>query len=124
MRINILQGCFLPVPAIRGGAIEKAWHSLGQAFAQKGHQVTHVSRLCDGLSELESTGGVTNARVKGADPVRNPYLLKALELPYVLRALRILPSADVIVTHAFWAPMLLPQRKYGKIYVHVGRYSH
>ena len=53
MRITILQGAFLPVPALRGGAIEKAWESLGQEFSRNGHEVTHVSRLCDGLPESE-----------------------------------------------------------------------
>ena len=54
MRITILQGAFLPVPAIRGGAIEKAWQVLGEAFVKAGHDVTHISRLCDGLPEQES----------------------------------------------------------------------
>ena len=56
MKITILQGAFLPVPALRGGAIEKAWEALGQAFAEKGHVVTHVSRLCDGLPSREKIG--------------------------------------------------------------------
>ena len=58
MRITILQGAFLPVPAIRGGAIEKAWQVLGEAFVKAGHDVTHISRLCDGLPEQESIEGV------------------------------------------------------------------
>ena len=58
MKITILQGAFLPVPAIRGGAIEKAWQVLGEAFAKAGHEVTHISRLCDGLPEQESIEGV------------------------------------------------------------------
>ena len=44
MKITILQGAFLPVPAIQGGAIEKAWEALGQAFAVAGHNVTHISK--------------------------------------------------------------------------------
>ena len=58
MKITILQGAFLPVPALRGGAIEKAWEALGQAFAKQGHEVTHVSRLCDGLPPREKIGEV------------------------------------------------------------------
>ncbi len=122
MRINILQGAFLPVPAIRGGAIEKAWHALGRSFAANGHQVTHVSRLCDGLERAESMDGVRHVRVPGTDAVKNPYLLKALELPYVLRARRVLSVADILVNHTFWGPLLLPRQKYGRIYVHLGRY--
>lgn len=122
MRINILQGAFLPVPAIRGGAIEKAWDKLGREFVKLGHEVTHVSRLCDDLPQEETCFGVRHLRVPGANAVKNQWLLKALELPYVLRAQKVLPRADVLVTHAFWAPILLPSKRLGNMYVHVGRY--
>jgi glycosyltransferase involved in cell wall biosynthesis len=122
MRITILQGAFLPVPALRGGAIEKAWQALGEAFAREGHEVTHISRLCDGLPEMEKVNGVQYLRVKGADACSNSLLLKAREFPYVWRAQKVLPPADILVTHAFWAPILLNREKFGKIYVHVGRY--
>ena len=122
MKITILQGAFLPVPALRGGAIEKAWEALGQSFADAGHKVTHISRMCDGLPENEKMGRVQHIRVKGFDGVKNPLLLKILEIFYVLRVKRVLPSADILVTHAFWAPLLLNKEKFGKIYVHVGRY--
>ena len=122
MRITILQGAFLPVPAIRGGAIEKAWQVLGEAFVKAGHDVTHISRLCDGLPEQESIEGVRHLRIPGADATKYSYLLKLREISYVLRARRILPEADILVTHAFWAPLFFPAEKFGKIYVHVGRY--
>jgi len=122
MKITILQGAFLPVPALRGGAIEKAWEALGQAFAQKGHEVNHISRLCDGLPAREKIGKVTHFRVKGANAVSNPWMLKLLEIPYLIRAKRVLSEADVLVTHAFWAPLLLPRTRFGKLYLHVGRF--
>lgn len=122
MRITILQGAFLPVPAIRGGAIEKAWQVLGEAFVKAGHDVTHISRLCDGLPEQEFISGVRHLRIPGADATKYSYLLKLREISYVLRARRILPEADILVTHAFWAPLFLPTEKFGKLYVHVGRY--
>ena len=122
MRISILQGAFLPVPPIRGGAIEKAWDHLGTEFVKLGHEVTHVSRLCDGLPKEETRSGVRHLRVSGANAVSSPWLMKALELPYLLRAKKVLPEADVLVTHAFWAPLLLSSQGFGKIYVHVGRY--
>ncbi|MDA8775160.1 glycosyltransferase family 4 protein [Opitutales bacterium] len=122
MRITILQGAFLPVPALRGGAIEKAWEALGQCFGDAGHSVTHISRLCDGLPENEQIGTVQHVRVKGFDSVKNSLFLKFLEIFYVLRVKKVLPQADILVTHAFWAPLLLNKEKFGKIYVHVGRY--
>ena len=122
MKITILQGAFLPVPALRGGAIEKAWEALGQAFAEKGHVVTHVSRLCDGLPSREKIGDVRHIRVRGTNAVSGSWLLKLLEIPYVFRAKRVLPEADILVTHAFWAPLFLPRDRFGKLYLHVGRF--
>ena len=122
MKITILQGAFLPVPPLRGGAIEKAWQGLGEAFVQAGHEVTHVSRLWGDLPAREKIRGVQHIRVRGARATQNSILLKLREIFYVMRARKILPEADILVTHAFWAPLLLPKDKHGKIYVHVGRY--
>jgi glycosyltransferase involved in cell wall biosynthesis len=122
MKITILQGAFLPVPPLRGGAIEKAWQGLGEAFVQAGHEVTHISRLWGDLPARETIRGVQHIRVRGARATQNSILLKMREMFYVLRARKILPKADILVTHAFWAPLLLPKDKFGKIYVHVGRY--
>ena len=41
---------------------------------------------------------------------------------YVLRARRIMSPADILITHAFWAPILFPRQEYGVQYIHVGRY--
>lgn len=122
MRITILQGAFLPVPALRGGAIEKAWEALGQEFSLEGHEVIHISRHCDGLSKQEKIGNVQHVRIKGSNAVRSKWLLKIFEFIYVWRARKVLPNADILITHTFWAPIIYPQEKYGKIYVHVGRY--
>jgi len=122
MKITILQGAFFPVPAIQGGAIEKAWEVLGQAFAAVGHTVTHISKRHPELPDNEYIGAVHHLRVRGFKSVQSPYLLKLKELLYVLKVRSVLPPADILVTHTFWAPLLLPQKKYGKIFVHVGRY--
>lgn len=122
MKITILHGAFFPVPALRGGAIGKAWDGLGQGFSSKGHKVTHISRKYDGLPEEERNGNVRHLRVGGFNSVNNALFLKFKELLYVFRAQKVLPQADILVTHAFWAPLLLHKVKFGKIYVHVGRY--
>ena len=122
MKITIVQGAFLPVPSLRGGAIEKAWFELGKAFAKEGHEVTHISRHCDNLPKKEFINGVCHIRVRSRNAVPNAYLLKLLELPYVWRVRRILPKADILITNAFWAPILFDPKKNGKVYVHVGRY--
>jgi glycosyltransferase involved in cell wall biosynthesis len=122
MNISILQGAFLPVPPKRGGAIEKSWQALAEAFVQAGHHVSHVSRLCDDLPKQEIINGVHHFRIKGSEATTNPLLLKLREFAYVLRAQKILPKADILVTHSFWAPLIFNREKFGKIYVHVGRY--
>ena len=122
MKITILQGAFFPVPPLLGGAIEKAWEALGKEFAKLGHEVTHISRKFESLPERSTDGNIEHIRVQGANACSNPFLLKLRELPYVLRARKHLPKADVLVTHTFWAPLVFPKEKYGKLYVHVGRY--
>ena len=54
MKITIVQGAFLPVPPLLGGAVEKCWQALGQEFARRGHQVTHVSRAYGDLPARET----------------------------------------------------------------------
>jgi glycosyltransferase involved in cell wall biosynthesis len=122
VRITIVQGAFLPVPARMGGAIEKVWFALGCEFARRGHSVTHLSRAFPGLPPEETIAGVRHVRVGGFNATRSGMLLKLLDLCFSLRILRHLPPADIIVTNTFWLPILLRTERTGRIYVHVGRY--
>jgi glycosyltransferase involved in cell wall biosynthesis len=110
MRITILQGAFLPVPPIMGGAVEKIWFEMGKQFAARGHQVTHVSRSHPSLRPEEMIDGVRHLRVSGFETPRSGVWLKCLDFMYTLRAARHLPESDVIVTNTFWAPLLLNKR--------------
>ncbi len=122
MRITIVQGAFLPVPALMGGAVEKAWFALGKEFARRGHDVTHISRRCADLAEQETIEGVRHLRIPGFDTPRFLLHLKALDFIYSARVLRHLPSADMLVTNTFWLPILARDASRGKVYVHVARY--
>lgn len=122
MKITIVQGAFLPVPPVMGGAVEKIWFALGQEFARRGHQVTHISRALDDLPREEIIEGVRHLRVRGYDTPASLLRLKGLDLLYSLRARRVLPEADVLVTHTFWMPLLVRSPRVGKLYVHVARY--
>ena len=122
MRITIAQGAFLPVPPLRGGAIEKVWFQLGKLFAAQGHEVTHVSRLCDELPENETIGGVRHLRVPGYSTPPSPLKLKFLDYLYSRRVKRTLPDADILVTNTFWLPIIARHARFGKTYVHVGRF--
>src|SRR6187402_3622152 len=99
MKITIAQGAFLPVPPLRGGAVEKIWFALGREFARRGHEVTHVSRAFADLPREEVIEDVRHIRVPGYDTPRSLPWLKALDLFYSLRVLPRLPSADVLITH-------------------------
>lgn len=123
MRITILQGAFLPVPPIRGGAVEKMWFVLGQEFQRKGHRVVEISRRFPGLPQREVIEGVQHLRLPGADMPASLLRLKWLDLLYSLRALRALPAADILVTNTFWMPILAGwlRRDAGLILVDVAR---
>jgi glycosyltransferase involved in cell wall biosynthesis len=122
MKITIVQGAFLPVPPKMGGAVEKIWYALGKSFAQRGHEVTHISRAWPPLSETEVLDGVKHIRVPGSDTPSSLVRLKWRDLVYSMRVLDVLPKSDILVTNTFWLPMLASQAKHGKIYVHVARY--
>ncbi len=122
MKITIVQGAFLPVPPLRGGAIEKIWFALGQEFVRRGHSVTHLSRQFSGLPDDETIGGVRHLRVRGHDAPRSLLALKFFDLLYSMRIVRKLPPADVLVTNTFWLPVLIRSEKFGRLYVHVARY--
>jgi glycosyltransferase involved in cell wall biosynthesis len=122
MRITIVQGAFLPVPPIMGGAVEKIWFALGKEFARRGHSVTHISRRHAKLKCEEYIEGVHHVRVHGFDTTDSLLKLKWLDLIYSRRVLEVLPEADILLTNTFWLPLLAPKPKHGKIYVHVARY--
>jgi len=125
LKLAIVQGAFFPVPALLGGAIEKIWDDLGRTFAARGHEVTHLSCTHPELPRSEKSAGVQHVRVRGGRACRNPVLYKWRDLRYTIRARRWLnqvPRADLVVTHTFWAPMLLNPNRHGLIYVHAARF--
>ncbi len=120
LRITILQGAFFPVPPVRGGAVEKLWYGLAEAFAGAGHLVTHLSRAVPELPATEVRSGVKHLRVAGYDQPPGTLALKWRDLLYTRRALAAAPAADILVTNTFWAP-LLARSAQGAIYVSVER---
>lgn len=122
MRITIIQGAFLPVPAIRGGAVEKRWHRLGTVFSDSGATVTHLSRFCDGLAEAENMDGVDHRRVRGFDTPKSIAWLKVLDGIYSLRVMRTLRRSDIVISNTFWMPILLRKhQRWGKVVVDFAR---
>lgn len=122
MKITILQGAFLPVPPIQGGAVEKIWYKMGQEFASLGHEVLHISKAHSQLPKQEEINGVNYLRVSGYDTPSNIIKLKWLDLLYSRRAIKkISDDPDVIVTNTFWSPILLRRKIGNKVYVSVER---
>ena len=122
MRITIVQGAFLPVPPLLGGAVEKVWFNLGQEFARRGHEVTHISRAFKDLPRREVIDGVSHRRISGFDSPATLSRRLLLDFWYALRVRTQLPLADILVTHSFWLPALEFRRSRGRTYVHVARY--
>lgn len=123
MNITIIQGAFLPVPPVAGGAVEKLWFDLGREFARRGLGVTHVSRLWPGLPSRAEVDGVAYRRIAGFDRPRSRPLAMLMDLVYSIRCLAAVRRSDVIVTNTFFLPLLMPllARK-GIVYVSVHRY--
>jgi glycosyltransferase involved in cell wall biosynthesis len=122
VKITIVQGAFLPVPPLLGGAVEKWWYHLGKEFARRGHSVTHVSRKFRNLPSNETIQDVNHIRVCGFKAPKSLVWLKALDLIYSLRVTRILSDADILVSNTFWLPIVCRRSRAGLIYVHVARF--
>ncbi len=109
MRINIVMGFFLPVPAVAGGAMEKAWSRLARDFARAGHEVTLLSRRWPGFPDREQRDGVEMIRVPGFDHRRRLAANLLLDGLWGLRVRRRLPAADITVCNTISLPIHLPR---------------
>lgn len=120
MKITIVQGAFLPVPAILGGALEKVYYKLGEEFANLGHEVVYISKAHPTLKNQETLNGVSHIRVKGFSTPKSLVVLKFYDLIYTIRTLRYINS-DIVISNTFWLPVFLRAKNKGKIYVIVDR---
>jgi len=122
LKIVIIQGAFLPVPPVMGGACEKMWHALAQKFAARGHTVLHISRKWPTFPDREEIQGVHHLRVTGYSTPSKLLTLKILDAIYTVRTIRAIPmDADIVVTNTFWAPVIIPLFRRAKVYVDVAR---
>jgi len=121
MRVTVVQGPFLPVPPLLGGAVEKIMDALTRAWAARGHQVTLVSRRFPGLADSESRDGVRHLRVASRDGPAGRLAFRLAELRYGLRVRRVLPAGDILLTNSVLLPPLLRDRSRGLLYVRLGR---
>ena len=123
MKITIATGPLLPVPAVKGGAVQKLWHGLAIEFVRSGHTVTIVARSFPGQPETEICDGINFIRVGGFDQslsVRRDLVKNFFDSARVVRHL---PTADILVTNDFWLPVFAGWlRSAGKIVVNANRF--
>jgi glycosyltransferase involved in cell wall biosynthesis len=106
MRISIVTGPWLPVPALQGGSVPRMWHGLAEEFARRGHDVVLMPRVSPDQPKSELRNGVRYERVGGFAQGRSTYLDLAKDLVYAVQVLRHLPAADILVLNDFWLPVL------------------
>ena len=123
MRITIVMGYFLPVPAVVGGATEKIWPRLGELMAAAGHEVTIISRCWPGLANHERKSGVNHVRLRGWNHTRFLAANLLLDFRWGRKVLRQLPAGDVVVCNTVTLPVYLRRLKRvaGKVALVLGR---
>ncbi len=123
MRITIVQGFFLPVPAVRGGSTEKSWFRLAREFAACGHEVTIISRRWLDWPVDETRDGIRHIRIPGFEHTRQLWRNLLLDFIWSLRVHRRLPPADITVVHTLSLPVWLGRTcsRAGRVVVMTGR---
>lgn len=123
MRITLINGFFLPLPPLSGGATEKSWFRLGREFAARGHEVFSFSRQWRTFPDREVIDGVQHIRLRGYDHSHRRGRNLLCDLLWSWRVYRNIPQADIVVCHAvtlpLWLGRLLPSA--GRVVVMPGR---
>ena len=124
MIITIVNGFFLPIPPVAGGAMEKAWWRLGRLYAARGHAVTQISRRWPGLPREEMLHGVRHLRLAGYDHRRHLWQNLVLDALWGAKVLGRLPPADILITNTVALPVAVRQlrRQSGRLVVNLNRY--
>ena len=111
MKITIVAGFFLPVPPVRGGAMEKTWHRLASEFTRAGHEVTFISRCWPGFPERETVDGIKHLRLQGADHTGSLVANLLLDFFWSVRVCLALPPGDIVITNSVALPVWLRPAK-------------
>lgn len=108
----------LPPYAI--GAVEKIWYSVGLNLVGKGHEVTFISKK----PNEEAVDGGNNVYIRGYNRTGSSLKDLMLDLVYSYRALRKMPSCDILVLNSIWSPILctLFRKKYKRSMYNVARF--
>ena len=104
MKICIVTGPWLPVPPLQGGAVERRWQGVAEAFAAKEHQISILCRSYKGQPQQEIINGVKYFRYVGFPQSRSISWDLFKDLIYALLVLPVLPHADIFIINDFWLP--------------------
>nr|WP_281414113.1 glycosyltransferase family 4 protein [Rhodoblastus sphagnicola] len=107
---------------MRGGAVERIWHSLCVEFARMGHDVTMISRRFSELPNDEIREGIHYIRVPSNDAPKSKLLYRFFDVIYGIKVCAALPSSDITITNSVSLPFFIPRARAGAIYVSVGRF--
>lgn len=123
MKITIVMGFFLPIPAEAGGSTEKSWEHLALEFSRRGHEVTIISRHWRDWPRKEVRDGVRHLRLDGYDHTGNLSRNLWLDFKWSLRVFAALPPADVTIVNCVALPVWLGwiRRGSGRLVVMPGR---
>ena len=123
MRIAIVNGFFLPLPPVGGGATEKSWYNLARQFAARGHTVTMFSRRWPGFPSHEIREGIHHVRLRGADHQRRLWKNLLLDFCWSWRVFFALSKADIVIVNAIALPVWLGWLKprAGRVVIMTGR---
>ena len=122
MKIVLVQGAFLPIPPVKGGAVEKMWYLLGKEFVKQGHEVIHICKAFENMLDEETVDGVLIKRKSGFNFSSNFIVSNFKDFYYTLKILSLIPKdADVIISNTFWLPIWAPKKLKKKILVDVAR---
>ena len=123
MKVTVVTGPWLPVPAIEGGSAHRMWEELGPELVKLGAEVTILSKAHPAQPKQEQLSGVKYIRHSGFSQGKSQILNLGKDLLYALQILPTLPNADVLVINDFWLPILLRimGQRSGKRIVIVGR---
>jgi glycosyltransferase involved in cell wall biosynthesis len=124
MKITIATGPIFPVPAVRGGAVQRLWEGLAREFVKRGHEVTIFAREFPGQATNEVVDGIRYVRRDGYAQSTSIKRDLVQCLIYALKTARHVPPGDVVVTNDFWMPAALPwlQPSVGKVVVNANRF--
>lgn len=124
MKITIVTGFFLPVPPVAGGAMEKMWWRLARLYAQRGHEVTLLSRRWPGWRDEETVDGVRFVRLPGFDHRRKLWQNLLLDARWGWRVRAALPDADILITNTVALPVFVRalRPRAGLLVVNLNRY--